>query len=201
MPKDPHPALPSAAEKRVLVGRVGAAHGLGGEVRLISFTEDPKAIGAYGALGDAQGARQFEIVALRPLKEGLLIARFAGVSTRDAAEALKGVDLYLARAALPATAQEEFYHADLVGLAVHNPAGERIGRIAGVLNFGGGDILEVEPVDGEALLVPFTKEAVPSVDLEAGEVVILPPLEIEAESSLESDLVPQSAPGARTSSR
>ncbi len=188
--------------KRVLVGRIGAAHGIKGEVRILSFTEDPKAIGAYGTLRDAQGARQFEILALRPLKDRLVVVRFAGVRTREEAEALNGVDLYVARAALPATAKEEFYHADLIGLAAHNPTGERIGRVTGVLNFGGGDILEVEPADGgETLLVPFTKEAVPSIDLEAGQIVVLPPLEIEAESSLESDLAPQPAPRTPASSR
>ncbi len=199
MPKDTAPPL---AEKRLLAGRIGAAHGVKGEVRLLSFTEDPKAIGAYGMLSDAQGARQFEIVALRPLKDDLLVVRFAGVGTRDQAEALNGVDLYVARAALPATAEGEFYHADLIGLTAHNPAGERIGHVTGVLNFGGGDILEVEPTDGgETLLVPFTKEAVPRIDIEAGKIFILPPLEIEAESSLESALDPQPAPRARVSPR
>jgi 16S rRNA processing protein RimM len=192
----------TAPEKRILAGRIGAAHGVKGEVRLRSFTADPQAIGTYGPLSDAQGRRQFEIVALRPLNDALLIVRFAGVATREEAEALNGIDLYVARAVLPTTAKEEFYHADLIGLAAHNPAGERIGRVTGVLNFGGGDILEVEPADGgETLLVPFTKEAVPSIDLEAGQIVILPPVEIEAESSLESDLAPQPAPGARASPR
>ncbi len=199
MPEDMAPPL---AEKRVLAGRVGAAHGVTGEVRLLSFTEDPKAIATYGVLSDAQGTRQFEIVALRPLKDDLLVVRFAGIGTRDEAEALNGVDLYVARATLPATAKEEFYHADLIGLAARSPAGECIGRVTGVLDFGGGDILEVEPADGgETLLVPFTKEAVPRVDIETCEIVILPPLEIEAESSLESDLDPQPAPGARAPSR
>jgi 16S rRNA processing protein RimM len=186
----------SAAEKRVLVGRIGAAHGVSGAVRLISFTQDPQAIGAYGPLADAAGVR-FEIVALRPLKDNLLVARFAGIATREAAEGLNGKELYVARTSLPAAAKEEFYHADLIGLAAHNPAGEQIGRVVNVLNFGGGDILEIEPRDrNETLLVPFTKEAVPSIDLNAGRIVILPPVEIEAETSLESDLAPRSAPRA-----
>jgi 16S rRNA processing protein RimM len=198
----PAGSAPPPAGRRFLAGRIGAAHGLRGEVRLLSFTEDPQAIRSYGPLSDAQAARQFEIVTLRRLKDGLLIARFAGISSREAAEALNGVDLYAARAALPETAEGEFYHADLIGLAAHNPAGEHLGRVVRALNFGGGDILEIEPADGgETLLVPFTKEAVPSVEFEAGYIVILPPVEIEAETSLESDLAPSSAPGARTSPR
>lgn len=197
----PKGTIPPGAEQRVLAGRIGAAHGVKGEVRLLSFTEDPLAIGAYGPFSDAAGAR-FEIVALRPLKDNLVIARFAGIATRAAAEALNGMELFVARTSLPATAEEEFYYADLVGLAADNPAGEHIGRVVHVLNFGGGDILEVEPRDrGETLLVPFTKEAVPSIDLKAGRIVILPPVEIEAETSLESDLAPQSAPRPRASPR
>jgi 16S rRNA processing protein RimM len=168
------------AERHVLVGRIGAAHGLKGETRLISFMQDPRAIGAYGPLADAKGGR-FEIVALRPLKGDMFVARFAGVATRDAAEALNGRELYLARAALPATADEEFYQADLIGLAARNTAGENVGRIIRVLNFGGGDILEIAPAGGgETLLLPFTKEAVPMVDLAGGEIVVVPPVEIEA---------------------
>jgi 16S rRNA processing protein RimM len=198
MPKGSHRTSPSAAEKRVLVGRVGAAHGLGGEVRLVSFTEDPKAIGAHGPLSDVQGTRQFEIVALRPLKDDLVIARFAGVNTREQAETLNGVDLYLARAALPAPGDEEFYHADLIGLAARSASGEKIGRVANVLNFGGGDILEIT-TGGETLLLPFTKEAVPAIDLPAGEIIIVPPAGIEVSSEPDAELPP--APAARTSSR
>ncbi|MGH6817509.1 MAG: ribosome maturation factor RimM [Methylovirgula sp.] len=198
MPKS-RQSEPPPAEKRVLVGRIGATHGVSGAVRLLSFTEGPQAIGTYGVLTDAQGAR-FEIVALRPLKDDLVIAHFAGIATREAAEALNGTELYVARTSLPAAAEEEFYHADLIGLAAHNPAGEHIGRVVNMLNFGGGDILEIEPRDrGETLLVPFTKEAVPSIDVKAGRIVILSPVEIEAETSLESDLAPRSAP--RASSR
>jgi len=174
--------LPTAPAKRlVLVGGIGAAHGVNGEVRLTSFTEDPKAIGAYGPLTDARGARQFEIVALRPLRDNLFVARLKGVLTREAAEALNNTHLHVARDALPATGEDEFYHADLIGLAARNAAGERIGHVVNVLNFGGGDILEIAPArGGETLLLPFTRAAVPVVDLEAREVVVVPPTEIEA---------------------
>jgi 16S rRNA processing protein RimM len=187
--------LPAADEKLVLVGRIGAAHGVKGEVRLISFTQDPKAIGAYGPLSDARRARQFMIVALRPLKHALFVARLEGVGTCEAATALSNTDLYLSRDALAPTAEDEFYHADLIGLAAQNTAGEHVGRVANVLNFGGGDILEIEPAaGGETLLLPFTKEAVPFIDLAGRQIVIAPPAEIEAESSFEPDVAPEPAP-------
>jgi 16S rRNA processing protein RimM len=175
----------SAPDKRlVLVGRIGAAHGIKGEVRLLSFTEDPKAIGAYGPLSDADGAQRFEIVALRPIKDDVVVARFAGVMTREAAEALCNTELYLARDALPTAALDEFYHADLIGLAATNEAGARIGHVVNVLNFGGGDILEIATADGgETLLLPFTKDAVPIIDLAVGKIIIVPPVEIEAPSA------------------
>lgn len=172
---------PPALRDRVLVGRIGAAHGVKGEVRLLSFTEDPKAIADHGPLSDAGGARHFEIATLRPLKDNLLIARFAGVATRDAAEALNNTDLYVPRTALPAVAADEFYHADLIGLAAVDSAGAKIGRVLNVLNFGGGDILEIAPAGGgETLVLPFTKACVPTVDLAAKRVVIIPPVEVEA---------------------
>jgi 16S rRNA processing protein RimM len=170
-----------AAEKRVLVGRIGAPHGLKGDVRLTSFTQDPKAIGGY-RLTDAHGERRFTIIALRPLKGDLVVARFEGVATREGAEALNNIELYITRDALPAPAEDEFYHADLIGLTARNAAGAHIGHVANVQNFGGGDILEIAPSEGgETLLVPFTKEAVPVIDFEAREVVVVPPAEIEAD--------------------
>ncbi len=170
----------------VLVGRIGAAHGIKGEVRLVSFTEDPKAVGNYGSLSDAGGARRFEIAALRPLKDNVFVARFIGVSTRDAAEVLTNLDLYLPRAALPAADEEEFYHADLIGLTAIDDAGAEIGRVLNVLNFGGGDILEIAPVDGgETLLLPFTKACVPSIEVAQKRLVIVPPVEVEANAEEE----------------
>jgi 16S rRNA processing protein RimM len=172
---------PPASRDRVLVGRIGAAHGVRGEVRLVSFTEDPKAIADHGPLSDARGERQFEIGALRTLKDNLLVARFVGVATRNAAEALNNTDLYVPRASLPAAADDEFYHADLIGLAAVDSAGAEIGRVLNILNFGGGDILEITPAaGGETLLLPFTKACVPTIDLARKQVVIVPPVEIEA---------------------
>ena len=172
----------------MLVGRIGAAHGIKGEVRLVSFTEDPKAIGDYGPLQNADGRRRFEIAALRPVKDNIFIARLAGVVTREAAETLNNLDLYLPRAALPAARDDEFYHADLIGLAAVDGDGAEIGRVLNVLNFGGGDILEIAPTGGgETLLLPFTRACVPSVDLAAKRLLIVPPIEIEAEALPEEE--------------
>ncbi len=170
-----------SASTRVLVGRIGAAHGIKGEVRLVSFMAEPKAIGTYGPLNDESGTRRFEIAALRPVKDNIFIARFSGIATRDAAETLNNLDLYLPRAALPAAADDEFYHADLIGLTALDSAGAEIGRVTDVLNFGGGDILEIAPVGGgETLLLPFTRACVPSIDLTQKRLVIVPPIEVEA---------------------
>src|SRR5579862_518892 len=108
--------MPMSASPLLLIGRIGAAHGVKGEVRLLSFTTEAKAIAAYGPLLDRHG-RQFEIAALRPLKDNLFVARLSGVATRGDAEALNNVDLFLPRDALPAASADEFYHADLIGLA------------------------------------------------------------------------------------
>ncbi|MGP8231934.1 MAG: ribosome maturation factor RimM [Methylovirgula sp.] len=180
-------ALP-ASRTRVLVGRIGAAHGIKGEVRLVSFTAEPKAVGAYGPLNDESGTRRFDIAALRPLKDNIFIAKFAGVTTREAAEALNNIDLYLPRPVLPAATEDEFYHADLIGLAALDSAGAEIGRVTGVLNFGGGDILEIAPAGGgETLLLPFTRACVPSIDLAQKRLVVVPPVEIEAAEGKDMD--------------
>ena len=172
---------PAAPRDVVRVGRIGAAHGIKGDVRLVSFTADPKAIGRYGPLQDESGTRRFEIEALRPVKDDLFVARFKGIATRDAAEALNNLDLYLPRAALPAAADDEFYHADLIGLRAVDTAGVEQGTVQNVLNFGGGDILEIAPAGGgETLLLPFTKACVPVIDLAQRRVVVVPPAEIEA---------------------
>lgn len=172
---------------RILVGQFGAAHGVKGELRLKSYTQDPAAIGRYGKLSDASGARSFEIEALRPLKDDLFVAKLAGIATREAAEKLTNVALFLPREALPVAEEDEFYHADLIGLTAETEAGEEIGEIVRVLNFGGGDILEIAPKSGgETLLLPFTKAVVPIVDLAHGHVVVVPPVEVEAVASGET---------------
>lgn len=169
-------------QERILVGQFGAAHGVKGEVRLKSFTQDPAAIARYGKLSDASGARSYEIASLRLLKDDLFVAKVTGITTRDQAEKLTNTALYMARADLPAAEEDEFYHADLIGLAAKTEAGETVGKILNVLNFGGGDILEIAPHGGgETLLIPFTKAAAPTVDIANGFVVVVPPDEVETD--------------------
>jgi 16S rRNA processing protein RimM len=166
----------------ILVGRFGAPHGLGGELRLNSFTGDPQAIAAYKPLLDASGARQFSIVSLRHLKDNVFLAKIAGVADRASAAALTNAGLYVLREALTSAGEEEFYAADLIGLAALTEAGEAFGKVVDVLNFGGGDILEISRAGGgETLLWPFRREIFPRVDLEAGHLTVVPPLEVEAE--------------------
>lgn len=160
---------------RVLLGRIGAAHGLKGEVRLLSYTDDPQAIAGYGPLEDETGARSFTIAALRPVKDGL-VARLEGVSDRTTAEALNGVDLYAPRTRLPSPRSDEWYHADLVGLVAMSAEGAALGQVVSVQNYGAGDLLEVRPATGgKTVLVPFTQDVVPEVDVEAGWLLMLPP--------------------------
>lgn len=155
----------------VLVGVVTAAHGIAGEIRVKSFTADPLALGGYGPLTTADG-RRFNIAALRHQRADELILRVEGVTTRSAAEQLKGCRLYVPRAALPNPGHGEYYHADLVGLRAETVSGGERGRVTAVLNYGAGDILEITATDGTAELIPFSDNHVPVVDLANGRVVV-----------------------------
>ncbi|SRR5581483_3199821 len=170
------------AQPRVCVGKIGAAHGLRGEVRLKSFTADPMAITRYGALESEDGALSLEIEAARAGKDAL-VARFKGIADRSAAERLRNLALYVPRARLPATEPEEFYHADLIGLAAVTRDGDEIGRVIAVHNFGAGDILEIRPPEGPVLMLPFTEAVAPEVDIAGGRLVVVPPAESPAEGS------------------
>jgi 16S rRNA processing protein RimM len=166
---------------QICVARIGAPHGLRGEVKLWTFTEDPFAVKRYGPLRTEDGVRQFEVTQAREAK-GHLVATLKGVATREDAERLNGVELYVARDKLPATAEHEYYHADLIGLAAVTPADEPLGRVVAIHDFGAGDIIEIAPPQGASLLLPFTNAVVPSVDLAGGRVVIELPEEIEGDS-------------------
>ncbi len=164
------------------MGVFGAPQGVRGEVRVKSLTAEPSAIGAYGPLTDKRRARAFVFDSLRPLKDDMLVARVAGVATRDAAEALKGVEIFARRGQLPPPAHDEFYYDDLVGLEAVDAAGAPIGRITSLVNYGAGDVLEIAPaLGGKTLLLPFTKSVARRVDFDAGQIVIEPPREVEAE--------------------
>jgi 16S rRNA processing protein RimM len=164
----------------VCVARIGAAHGVRGAVKLWTFTEDPLAVQSYGLLMTKDGARQFEIANVREAKDHL-VATFKGIATRNDAEKLNGIELYVPREKLPATDDGEYYHADLIGLAAVNAADEPLGRIIAIHNFGAGDIIEIAPPKGATMLLPFTNAVVPTVDIEGGRVVIELPQEIEGE--------------------
>jgi len=166
---------------RIQVGRFGAPHGAAGELRLISFTGVPGAIAAYKSLFDESGTRRFSILSLRPIKHNMFVARIAGVDDRASAGALTHATLFVPRASLPDVEGDEFYRSDLIGLAAMNEAGEAFGNVVDVLNFGGGDILEIAcPTTSETLLLPFIKEVFPRVDIEAGHLTVVPPFEVDA---------------------
>ena len=164
----------SASQKPLCVGVITGAQGIRGAVRVKSFTADPLDIDAYGPVSDEAGTRAFELKAIGQSK-GVVVATLKGVSDRNAAEALKGLRLFVDRDRLPPAEDEEYYHADLLGLAAELIGGEPLGRITAVYDFGAGDAIEVTKDDGAVVMVPFTKAAVPTVDLKAGKVVIDPP--------------------------
>jgi 16S rRNA processing protein RimM len=174
------------AAKRILVGAIAGAHGVRGEVRIKSFTANPRAIGRYGPVEDETGARSFKLTVRGEVK-GLVIARLDGVADRNQAEALKGLRLYVPRAKLPRPRRGEWYVADLIGLAAQEASGAPLGRVKSVQNFGAGDVIELERTDGTTEFMPFTKAVVPEVDVEGGKVVINPPDEIEVRDEEQTD--------------
>ena len=165
---------------QVCVARIGAAHGVRGDVKLWTFTEDPFAVTRYGPLSTKDGARSFEVAHAREAK-GFLVATLKGVTTRNEAERLNGLELYVARENLPETEDDEYYHADLIGLAAVTPGGESLGKVIAIHNFGAGDIIEIAPSSGGTMLLPFSNAVVPTVDLKGGRVLIELPEEIEGD--------------------
>ena len=168
----PVPAL-RPGERRILLGRIVGAHGIRGEVLVKSFTGEPDAIGAYGPLSNEAGTRSFSLRVVRVTAKGV-IARLDGIGDRTAAEALKGIDLYVSRDRLPPPSEGEFYHEDLIGLAAVDPGGQLIGTVVAVTNYGAGDLLEIR-LHGlsRTALVPFQDAFVPSVDIAAGRLTVV----------------------------
>jgi len=165
---------PDAPAKRVCVGVIAGAHGVQGAVRVKSFTADPKDVARYGPVEDEKGERRFSL-RLAGSAKGVVIARLEGIVDRNQAEALRGMRLYLPRAALPPTADEEYYHADLIGLEAALGDGTPLGQVRAIHDFGAGDTLEIERPAGPPAMVPFTRAIVPVVDLAAGRLVVDPP--------------------------
>jgi len=181
--------VPGAADRdRVCVGAIAGAQGINGAVRIKPFTDAPEDVAAYGAVTNEAGDRRFDLD-IREVRGGLVIARLDGVSDRNAAEALKGLRLYVARDALPPADEDEFYHADLLGLRVvmadgqtDGPEGKEVGTVRAIIPAGSTEVLEIDRGPGtQTLLVPFTKAAVPEINIGAGWLSIDPPEEIEQE--------------------
>lgn len=162
-------------ENRICVGALGGAFGVQGEVRLKSFTATPEDIADYSPLTSEDGQRSFEITLTGQLKNGFS-ARLTGVNSKEAADALRGTRLYAERDQLPHLPDDEYYHADLIGLEVYDTGGAHLGQVKTVLNHGASDILEVQvPGTSATVLLPFTLLAVPTVDLAAGRIIADPP--------------------------
>ncbi|MCC0069382.1 MAG: 16S rRNA processing protein RimM [Rhodobacteraceae bacterium] len=165
------------APDRICVGAISGAFGVGGEVRLKSFCAQPEAIAAYAPLYTEDGARSFGVRITRAIPGGLA-ARLSGITTKEEADALRGTSLFADRERLPSLPDDEFYHADLIGLPVFDTGGAQLGTVRAIYNHGAGDILEIfAPGRRTALLLPFTKAVVPTVDLTAGRIVADPPEE------------------------
>jgi 16S rRNA processing protein RimM len=177
-----------SSEQTICVARLGAAHGVRGEVKLWSFTAQPAAVAGYGPFETDDG-RVIEIEAMRPAKD-FFVARLKGVGDRDAVERLRNVELFVPRDRLPApTGADEFYHADLIGLAVEDAAAARLGSIVAVHNFGAGDLLEIRPAaGGDTIMLAFNDATVPMIDIAAGRIVVAP----EALASTDADNETQS---------
>ncbi|WP_026785161.1 ribosome maturation factor RimM [Pleomorphomonas koreensis] len=163
-----------AEPKPILIAEIGAAHGVRGEVRVKAHTADPLAVADYGPLSDGKGG-VFKVKSLRHLKDDMLVVAFEGVADRTAAEKLNRTKLFVDRSALPPPDEDEFYHADLIGLAVETTAGEAIGTVATVADFGAGDLLEVRRPGKPSVYLPFTRAVVPTLDFAAGKAIVMPP--------------------------
>ena len=168
-------------EGDVLVGVVLGAHGLKGEVKVKAFTDAPESLAEYGPVFAGDG-RHFVIAGTRTGKADEVIVRIEGICDRTAAESLKGQRLYIPRAALPEPEAEEFYHVDLIGLAVEDAAGAPLGRVRAIHNFGAGDVVEIEAPAGDTSFIPFTREAVPVIDVAGKRIVVQPPRDIAGEN-------------------
>ena len=165
---------------RIRVARIGAAHGVRGEVKLWPFTQDPMAVAEYGPLETKDGARRFEIETLRAAKDHL-VARLKGIADRDAAEKLRNTDLFVSRDKLPPIKEEDtYYHADLVGMAAVTPDSVPLGNVTAIHNFGAGDLIEIATTaGGEPLLLPFTETVVPEIDTARRRITVVLPSVIE----------------------
>lgn len=161
---------------------VAGAHGLRGVLKLRCFTERPEDVAAYGPVYDSRGNELFELEVIGPAPGGVL-ARARGIEDRTAAEAMRGTELFVPRSALPEPGPDEFYYSDLEGMEALRPDGSRLGVVASVANYGAGDLIEVLTDDGRRISLPFTRQTVPSIDLERRRMVVEPPEELVVEAA------------------
>jgi len=168
----------------ILLASIIGPHGLKGEMRAKLFTSAAEKLGAYGALHTRDG-RVLNVAGARDVKEGEAIVSFKGIADRDAAEALQGAELFVSRGALPALDETEFYHADLVGLSAYDAEDRLLGRVSAIHNYGAGDVIEIGRDDGDSILLAFTRENVPVIDIDGRRIVVAVPEEVEARKSVE----------------
>jgi 16S rRNA processing protein RimM len=168
----------------VLLAAIIGAQGLQGAVKVKIFTATPDALTRYGALHDANG-RRFEITAFRPGKAGEAVVSFQGITERAVAEALKGTQLFIARTALPAAGHDEFYHADLIGLEAQDSEGRVMGKVAAIHNYGAGDVIEIARPDGDSVLLAFTADNVPTIEIALGRILVAVPEDDEDNDHVE----------------
>ena len=160
---------------KVCVGAIAGSFGVRGEVRLKSFTAIPEDIATYAPLETEDGSRSFSVNITRQIKNGLA-ARLSGIANKEEADALRGTQLFVSRERLPSLPDDEFYHADLIGLEVSDTGGAPLGKVMAVINNGSDDLLELRaPGQKQTVLLPFTKAVVPTVDLAKGRIVADPP--------------------------
>ena len=174
----------SAMAKDVLLAAVIGAQGLKGEVKVKIFTADPGALPRYGSLRTRTG-QALKITAFRPARPGEAVIAFEGIRDRDAADALKGAELYVGRDALPSTGADEFYHADLIGLEARDTEGRVLGRVSALHNYGASDVIELSRPDGDHVLMAFTRETVPVIDIAEGFIVVAVPEDDEGNDHVE----------------
>ena len=181
---NPLKRLPLNLSRDVLLAAVMGAQGLKGEVKAKLFTAAPDALPRYGVLHTRDG-RKFKITAFRPARQGEAVIAFEGISDRNAAEALKGTELFVDRDVLPEPQEEEFYHADLIGLEARDTEGRVLGKVIGLHNFGASDVLEFSRPDGDSVHLAFTKETVPQIHVAEGFIIVAVPEDAEDNDHVE----------------
>lgn len=158
-------------EEKICLGAVVGVHGIRGEVKVKAFTEDERSLAKYGVVRNEDGTREFDLKIVGRSKE-LLRVKIKGVEDRNTAETLIGTGFYIERSRLPEPEEDEFYHADLIGLEARGADGERIGTVNALYNFGAGDLIELKTADGSLEMLPFTRQYVPTIDVKNGFIIV-----------------------------